>query len=164
MTDATTLYASALREARTLEEGESRRMRSLFERLGDYPRFAAIVRDRIEVTNSQVERLDRLLGEVGVEPSSLKAATTAAAGLVSAAAQRLASTGVLDELHACYGFLHEQVAIYKSLAVLAKAAGNDAHTVDCREAVEEEKRGAAELEDIVEDVTHDWLTRTADRV
>ena len=159
-TDAKSLYATALRNTHASESQGLQQMESQVKGLENYPEYERLLRDHIEVTRRQIQRLDDALGALGESASSLKEAVTNTAGRIGAAVHALAQDETLKNLYAGYGYQYDQIAAYRSLVVFAEAAGQSGHVAGFKEAVEEEKRGAQAVDGIIESVTRQYIERT----
>ena len=65
----------------------------------------------------------------------------------------------LKNLYAAYAYQHDQIAAYRSLVVIAEAAGQAAQVPEFKSAIEEEEAGAKGLSDIIETTTKTYLAR-----
>ena len=159
-TDAKSLYATALRNTHALESQGLQQMESQAKGLENYPEYARLLRDHIEVTRGQLRRLDDALGALGESRSAIKEAVTNLAGRIGATVHALAQDETLKNLYAGYGYQYDQIAAYRSLIVFAEAAGQADHVAGFREAIEEEKRGAQGVDGLIETVTRQYIGRT----
>ncbi|MGU3667715.1 DUF892 family protein [Methylobacterium sp. A49B] len=159
-TDIASIYASALRNTRALEKQGLEQMERQLSGLGRYPDYAAVLRRHVETTRSQLDRLDKALAAVGESPSTLKETVTSVAGSIGAAVHATAQDETLKNLYAGYAYQYDQIAAYRSLAVIAERAGKSDHASDFRAAVEEETRGAEEIAALIEPVTRTYLDLT----
>ena len=159
-TDAKSLYATALRNTHALESQGLQQMESQVKGLENYPEYERLLRDHIEVTRGQLQRLEDALGALGESRSALKEAVTNLAGRIGATVHALAQDETLKNLYAGYGYQYHQIAAYRSLIVFAEAAGQTDHVAGFREAIEEEKRGAQSVDGLIETVTRQYIGRT----
>ena len=137
-TDAKSLYVTALRNTHSLESQGLQQMESQVKGLENYPEYARLLRDHIEVTRGQLHRLEDALGALGESRSALKEAVTNLAGRIGATVHALAQDETLKNLYAGYGYQYDQIAAYRSLIVFAEAAGRTDHVAGFRQAIEEE--------------------------
>ena len=151
-TDAKSLYATVLRNTHALE--------SQVGGLENYPEYERLLRDHIEVTRRQLQRLDDALGAMGESRSALKEAVTNTAGRIGAAVHALAQDETLKNLYAGYAYQYHQIASYRSLVVFAEAAGQTDHVAGFRQAIEEETQGAQGVDGLIETVTRQYIERT----
>ena len=158
--DARSLYVTALRNTHALESQGLQQMESQLSGLEHYPEYAGVLRGHIPTTRGQIERLEAALGDLGESTSSLKETVTNIAGRIGAAVHGLAQDETLKNLYAGYGYQYDQIAAYRSLVVFAEAAGQGAHAERFRQSIEEEKRGAEQVDGIIEQVTRRYIERT----
>ena len=159
-TDPKSLYAISLRNTHALESQGLQQMESQVKGLENYPEYERLLRDHIEVTRGQLQRLDDALSALGESRSALKEAVTNLAGRIGAAVHALAQDETLKNLYAGYGYQYDQIAAYRSLIVFAEAAGRTDHVAGFRQAIEEEKRGAQGVDGLIETVTRQYIGRT----
>ncbi len=159
-TDPKSLYAVALRNTHALESQGLQQMESQVKGLENYPEYERLLRDHIEVTRRQLQRLDDALGALGESRSALKEAVTNLAGRIGATVHALAQDETLKNLYAGYGYQYHQIAAYRSLIVFAEAAGQTGHVAGFRQAIEEEKRAAQGVDGLIETVTRQYIERT----
>ena len=159
-TDAKSLYVTSLRNTHALESQGLQQMESQVGGLENYPEYARLLRDHIEVTRRQLKRLEDALGALGESTSSFKEAVTNTAGRIGAAVHALAQDETLKNLYAGYGYQYDQIAAYRSLVVFAERAGQTGQVAGFKEAIEEEKRGAQGVDGLIETVTRQYIERT----
>ena len=109
-TNAKSLYVAALRNTHALESQGLQQMESQVGGLENYPEYARLLRDHIEVTRRQLKRLEDALGALGESTSSFKEAVTNTAGRIGAAVHALAQDETLKNLYAGYGYQYDQIA------------------------------------------------------
>ena len=165
MADFVTIYRESLQNTRTLEEQGLQQMKSQLSgnHLNDYPRYASVLKQHCASTESQINRLDHALGDLDSSRSGLKEAVGKVAGAIGTAVHSAASDTVLKNLYAGYAFQYDQIAAYRSLIVIAKAAGFEGHEAGFRTTIEEEKEAASRLDEIIEVVTSKYLDLAAMR-
>ena len=163
MADFVTIYRESLQNTRTLEEQGLQQMKSQLSgnHLDDYPRYASVLKQHCAVTEGQINRLDHALGELDSGRSGLKEAVGKVAGALGSAVHSAASDTVLKNLYAGYAFQYDQIAAYRSLIVIAKAAGFEGHEAGFKTSIAEEKEGASGLDEIIEVVTSKYLDLAA---
>ena len=156
-------YRDALRSTRALEEQGLTQMKSQVSSLADYPKYQAVLNRHIPATEAQIGRLDTALAEVDAGASGLKEAVTKAAGAIGAAVHGSAGDAVLKNLFAGYAFQYDQIAAYRSLMVIAKAAGHETASAAFEKSIAEEKEAAEAIEGIIETVTERYLELSKDK-
>ncbi len=159
-TDASAIYITALRNTRALEQQGLEQMERQLSSLTSYPDYASVLRGHVEVTKGQLVRLDAALDAVGEDRSSFKETVTKVAGAVGAAVHATAQDETLKNLYAGYAYQYDQIAAYRSLIVIAEAAGQSAQTAGFRTAIEEETRAAEAIDRLIEPITRTYLTLT----
>ncbi len=157
MADYATQYRDALKSTRALEEQGLQQMQQQVSSLDHYPKYQTALRQHIPVTEKQIGRLDTALAGVDEGRSGLKEAVTKVAGTVGAAVHGAAGDAVLKNLFAGYAFQYDQIAAYRSLIVIAKAAGQEGSVKAFEMTITEEKEAAEAIDDIIEDVTSTYL-------
>ena len=160
-TDVKDIYVTALRNTRALEKQGLEQMERQLDRLESYPDYASVLRGHIPVTKSQLARLDVALQAVGESASSQKETATSVAGTIGAAVHAVAGDETLKNLYAGYAFQYDQIAAYRSLIVIAEAAGQSAQVAGFRLSIEEETKGAQAIDGIIESVTKAYLASAA---
>lgn len=73
---------------------------------------------------------------------------------------QLQQDATLKNLYAGYAYQHEQIAAYRSLAAIARAAGFGGHASWIEQSEKEEQQAAREVEAIIVPVTEQYLQRT----
>ena len=158
-TDIKDIYATSLRNTRAAELQGVHTMTTVLKGLEHYPEYERVTRQHLDTTHGQIARLDAALRAIGESSSTIKDAVTSTAGLVSGAAHKLAGDETLKNLYAAYAFQHDQIAAYRSLVVIAEAAGQSAQVPEFRRTIEEEEAGAKGLSEIIEATTRTYLQR-----
>ena len=160
-TDIASIYTAALKNTHALENQGLQQMETQLKGLDHYPDYAAVLRAHVGTTREQIGRIDDALRAVGTGTSSLKEAVTGVAGTVGAAVHAMAPDETLKNLYAGYAFQYDQIAAYRSLIVIAEAAGHADHAALFQTSVEEEKTGAKAIDGIIESVTRQYLKLAA---
>jgi len=138
--DIGTIYAGALRNTRALEKQGLEQMERQLSGLERYPDYAAVLRRHVETTKGQIDRL--------------------VAGSIGAAVHATAQDETLKNLYAGYAYQYDQVAAYRSLAVIAERAGKSDQASAFRASAEEEVKAAEEIAALIERVTQTYLDLT----
>lgn len=159
-TDIGTIYAGALRNTRALEKQGLEQMERQVSGLERYADYAAVLRRHVQTTKVQIDRLDQALEAVGEGRSTIKETVTSVAGTIGAAVHATAQDETLKNLYAGYAYQYDQVAAYRSLAVIAERAGKSDQASAFRAAAEEETKGAEEIAALIEPVTKTYLDLT----
>lgn len=133
------LFIVGLRNAHAVEKQALSIMSPQVARIENYPEIADRLREHIEETNHQIERLDEILATLDSSSSTLKDFGLGLTGSMAAMAHTIASDEILKNSFANYAFEHFEIASYKSLLVLADDGGfADAASLLGRSLAEEE--------------------------
>ena len=159
-TDIGSLYASSLRNTRALEKQGLEQMERQLSGLERYPDYAAVLRRHVETTKAQLDRFDTALEAVGESRSALKETVTSVAGTIGAAVHAAAQDETLKNLYAGYAYQYDQIAAYRSLAVIAERAGKSDQVPLFRTAIDEETQAAEAIAALIEPVTKTYLDLT----
>jgi ferritin-like metal-binding protein YciE len=160
VTDARSIYISALRNTHAMEQQGLQQMEIQVSRLERYPDYATLLQQHIDTTRQQVQRLEQALQSVGESAPTLKETVTSVAGSVGATVHGMFQDETLKNLYAGYAYQYEQIAAYRSLIAIAEAAGETAHTSAFRESIKEEEMAAQQVADLIEPVTRQYVDLT----
>lgn len=161
MPDLASMYKEALQNTHAAERQGLVQMERQVDSLGDYPEYKALIERHIGTTKGQLNRVESALSEIGADSAKLREAVTATAGAVGSAVHGVMPDQTLKNLYAGYAYQAEQIAAYKSLAVIAKAAGHEAHVGWIDSTVSEEEQAASEVAAIIPSVTEKFLAKHA---
>ena len=153
------LFVVGLRNAHSMEVQARELMERQSERLGDYPKVQARVRQYLEETNSQLRRIEQCLDQMGESASILKDTALSFLGNMAAMGHAVASDEILKNTFANDAFEHYEIAAYKSLLTLADRAGATASTASLRQSLAEEEQMAQWIDDNIADVTLSYLAK-----
>ena len=156
-TEVKQIYVQSLKNTRAAEQQGLQQLERQIERMERYPDYIALVREHIEVTKLQLDRIEAALSDTGSDVGTLREAVTGAAGNIGAAVHAVMPDETLKNLYAGYAYQHEQIAAYQSLAVIADAAGYGQHREWIETTLEEERRGAEAAENLIAPVTRKFL-------
>jgi ferritin-like metal-binding protein YciE len=117
------LFITGLKNAHGVEKQALSIMTPQVARIENYPEVADRLREHIEETNHQIERLDEILEGLDTSGSGLKDMALGFTGSMAAMAHSIASDEILKNSFANYAFEHFEIASYKSLIVLAEDGG-----------------------------------------
>lgn len=128
----------------------------------DSPHIAARIRQHIDETRLQAERLEACLRELGTTPSTLKSTIASLVGRV-----QTVSTGMFPDepvRNALTDYAAEQfeAACYKSLALMARDLGQESIARRCEENMREEEQMAQWLQEQLPAVVRQAMARAAD--
>lgn len=159
--DARSVFVTGLRNAHALETEAEQIIKRQLERMTDYPQMMQMLRTHLQETERQKERLDKILGSYSETTSALKEGAMAMMGNMAALAHVPASDEVLKNTFADLAFENYEIASYKSLITMAQACGaNDAQSL-LQQSLQEEQRMARWIDDNIEEITRQYMTRRA---
>jgi ferritin-like metal-binding protein YciE len=159
-TDIKTLYAGALRNTHAEESQGLQQLESQVKGLEKYPEYAHLLQDHIQVTRTQLQRIEQALSALGESPSALKEFVTNTAGRIGATVHALAQDETLKNLYAGFAYQYHQIAAYRSLIVFAERAGHTDHVAGFKQSIEEEKRAAQRVDELIESITRQYIEAT----
>jgi ferritin-like metal-binding protein YciE len=139
-------------QARELMERQS-------ERLDDYPNVKSRVRQHLDETNTQIQRIERCLDALGESASTMKDTAMSFVANVAAMGHATAGDEILKNTFANEAFEHYEIAAYKSLLTLADRAGATAAAGELRQSLSEEERMAQWIDDNIAEVTLSYLAK-----
>jgi ferritin-like metal-binding protein YciE len=137
-TEVTSLYLTGLRNAHALEAEALQIMGWQFARLEHYQEMRARLRQHIDETEGQQQRLMTILEAHGTDSSTFKDAMQALMGNMAAIGHSMAGDEILKNAFANYAFETFEIAAYKSLITMAERVGDRAAIDALRLNLEEE--------------------------
>ena len=153
-----TIYVAGLRNAHALETQAMEIMSRQVERLQNYPEVEARLRQHIDETKGQQQRLEQLLDSVGESRSMIKDAALGLMGNMAALAHTWAADEILKNSFANYAFEHFEIASYKSLITVAEAAGQQGALQALNANLQEEISMASWLDENLRGVTLKYIS------
>jgi len=153
---ARAILITGLHNTHALEQQALQIMNRQVGRLGNYPELAQALRRHIVETENQRRRLEEALARFGQRPSLLKDALFGTMGNVAALANAAAQDEIIKTLLANHAFENYEVAAYKSLLVMAEAAGFSDDS-GLRQSLQEELAMSQLMSDMVEPITRRYL-------
>ncbi len=114
-------------------------------------------------THTQQERIDRILGSMNEQASTMKDTAMSVLGNLAAAAHMPADDEVLKNSFASFAFENYETAAYKSLIDIAQEAGALDAAKLLQKSCEEEHAMAAWLDHQLPSVTERYIARSAAR-
>jgi ferritin-like metal-binding protein YciE len=130
------------------------------DRLENYPEMEARMRQHIEESRSQAQRLEELLSSLDSSHSAVKDAALSLAGNMAALMHTVAPDEVVKNSFANYAFEHFEIAAYKSLLVLAEALGRGSEEAVLKRSLAEELDMAQWIDLHLADTTLRFLQRS----
>jgi ferritin-like metal-binding protein YciE len=156
---ARNLFIVGLRNAHAMENQAHEVLERQVDRLGDYPKVQVRIRQHLEETKQQIQRLEQCLEAAGESTSTLKDAAMAFMGNMAAMAHAVAGDEILKTTFANNALEHYEIAAYKSLLALCPRAGLESAAAPLQTSLKEEERMAQWVEQNVEEITLDCLAR-----
>ncbi|MEJ1161620.1 ferritin-like domain-containing protein [Prosthecomicrobium sp. N25] len=120
---ARSIVATGLRNAHALEKQAIQLIERQLPRLDDYPEVQARMRQHLQETRAQEERLDRMLDRLGNDRSVVKDMALEFMGNMAAMAHMPADDEILKNSFANLAFESYEIAAYTSLLAMAEEAG-----------------------------------------
>ena len=148
---------TGLRNAYALEGQALTTMRTVHDRLEHYPQLKAGIAQHIAETERQQAMVEECLHGLNESPSTLKEMATKLAANLQGMAHMTAGDEVLKNAFALFAFEHFEQASYRSLIVMAEAAGESGIAQTCREILRQEEEAGRKIGAMIEDVTRTYL-------
>lgn len=157
MTNARDIFIVGLRNAHAMEIQARELMERQAERLGDYPEVQSKVRNHLEETKSQIDRLEKCLDACGESQSTLKDTTQSVMANAQAMMHAMAGDEILKNTFANNAFENFEIAAYKSLLALSAEAGIEQVRPALEASLREEQEMAKWIDANVENVTRAYI-------
>ncbi len=154
------IYLTGLRNQHAVENQAIELLSRQVERLENYPEMEARMRQHIEESRSQAQRLEALLSSLDTSHSTLKDAALSLAGNMAALMHTVAPDEVVKNSFANYAFEHYEIAAYKSLLVLSEAVGRGADQSALKQSLGEELSMAEWIDEHLAPTTLRFLQRS----
>ncbi len=155
------IFITGVKNAHALEKQALQLMQRQVERLENYPEVRQMLERHIAETQQQEERIDQILHELGEDRSLLKDWATQLMGNVAAIQHAMMADEILKNTFANQAFENFEIASYRSLIVMAEAAGHSQFVPSLRKSLEEEERMAQWVASNVEKITRMYLEHEA---
>lgn len=159
--EAMELFVTGLKNQHAVETQAVQLLSRQVERLENYPEMEARMRQHIDESKVQAERIEQLLQTAGSSHSSIKDAGMGLVGNMAALAHTVAPDEVLKNTFANFAFEHFEIAAYKSLLALTDAAGQGAASSALKQSLSEEIDMAQFIDAHIADTTTRYLQRSA---
>jgi len=111
----------------------------------------------LQETNEQLRRLEQCLEACGESASNVKDTTQSVAANLQAMMHAMAGDEILKNTFANEAFENFEIAAYKSLLTLCRAAGVDSAKTLLERSLKEEQTMASWIDSNVEKITTDYL-------
>lgn len=132
------LFITGLRNQHAVENQAVALLSRQVERLENYPEMEARMRQHIDESKAQAQRIEELLGQLGASHSAVKDAGLSFMGNMAALAHTVAQDEVLKNTMANFAFEHFEMAAYKSLLALTDAVGQSRAQAALKQSLGEE--------------------------
>lgn len=153
------LYIAGLVNAHALEQQAAQLLQRQLERLEDFPHLEARLREHIAESHRQQRRVGDLLQDLGQSNSSMKDFGLGLLGNVASLVHVPAADELVKNNFANYAFEHYEIATYRTLITMARAAGADAHIPVLQQNLDEEQAMADWISEHLEDTCLTFIRR-----
>jgi ferritin-like metal-binding protein YciE len=161
MTGSRETLAAWLRDAHAMEHQAMEILEKQVGRLEHYPELRGKVREHLEQSHRQAERVEQCLELLGTETSSIKTGLGKMTGTAQQLSGLFASDEVMKGSIADYAFEHYEIACYRVLIAAATEAGAPEVARLCEQNLREEEAMAEWLAQRLPEVTRQYLQREA---
>jgi ferritin-like metal-binding protein YciE len=156
--DARQEMITGLRNAHGLEQQAIEMLERNAERLEHYPQLQARVAQHLEESRQQQAWDAQALEDLGESPSTLKDTAMGLVQNVQMMAHAAASDEVLKNSFAGYAFEHFEIATYRALIEMARAAGEERVVQVSEQILRQEEEMARWLGEHLPEIVHQYLT------
>lgn len=157
MTTADETLMDSLRNAHAMEKQAIESTEKQIDRLEHYPELRAWVRDHVESSRSQRERIRQCLERRGGDASSVKDMALGFMGNVQDLTGTLAADEVVKNAITDYGFKYYEIGAYECLRAAAQAVGDGQTVGVVDEIIREEEALADRLRPILPQVMASYM-------
>jgi len=151
------IFILGLRNAHAMEIQARELMERQSERMDDYPEVKARLQTHLQETNEQLKRLEQCLSACGESNSTLKDTAQSAMANMMAMGHAMSGDEILKNTFANNAFENFEIAAYKSLLALCRAAGVEEARAPLQQSLQEEERMAEWVDANVEKVTLEFV-------
>lgn len=148
-----------LRDAYAMESQAIEMLERQEQRITNYPEMLAKVKEHIEVSKRQAERLKKCLQMVGSDTSAIKTGIAMLVGNAQSISGVFAEDEIVKASVFNYSFEHFEIANYRALISAAQHCGESEIARLCQESLDEELEMADWLEQRLPEVTKTYLQR-----
>ena len=148
-----------LRDAHAMEEQAETMIGGQVSRIENYPELRNRMKQHLEETRRQAERIEMCLKRLGDDASTMKDAGGKIMAMGQAMSGMFAGDEVVKGSLASYTFEHMEIASYRILIATAKLAGDVETQRVCEEILREEEAMADWLKSHMDSVTQQFLSR-----
>jgi ferritin-like metal-binding protein YciE len=151
------IYIPSLQNTLALEKQAQQMIERQLERYKNYPDMTRILQQHQRETEQQIQRLETVLHGHGSDRSLLKDTVTQLAGNMGALFHSTASDEILKNLYTDHALENYEIAAYRSLIVIAQAAGDSQNVPTLQQSLHEEENAARLIGEQIEPVTRRYL-------
>ena len=155
---AQSVFIAGLKNAHAMEKQALSIMQPQINRLEHYPALLRRLEEHAAETETQVERIEKILKSLRESSSTLKDVSLSAMGSMAALGHIPASDEVLKNSFANLAFENYEIAAYISLLTAGRAAGMGEDLSLLEQSLEEEKRMAGWVAENIPAVTRAFIT------
>jgi len=155
------VFITGLKNAHAVEHQALALMDRQLDRLKNYEEVEARLREHRGETETQIERLETILGQFDEDASGLKDAAMTVSGNMAALGHMFADDEILKNSFANFAFENFEVASYKSLIVLARNGGFSSAMDPLAETLGEEEAMAAWVDENLASLTEKYVALKA---
>ena len=155
------LLVAWLNDAYGMEKNAEEMLEKQAKRLGDFPTMQQKVREHLETTRIQCDRVEGCLRSLDEKPSTLKSAAGKISANLGAMANATAEDEVIKNGIADFAFENFEIASYESLVAAAELLGEQQIAQACRQNLEEEREMAQWLQQHLPETTQQFLSAHA---
>jgi len=150
-----------LRDAHAMEDSIVSLLEKQAGQLDDKPSMQSKIREHLEITRDQRDRLKALIGRLGGDVSFAKKITGSFLANLQALTLAGAPDAVVKNVLTDFAVEHFEIACYTSLIAAAEMQGQSEVVRVCRQILDEEREMAAWLEHQIPRVTTEYLGKEA---
>jgi ferritin-like metal-binding protein YciE len=154
-------YITGLQNAHALEAQAIQLCQRQVEQLEKYPEMRERLREHLEESRRQQQRIEQILKALGTSHSTLKDIGTAIMGNVAAIGHAVMQDEVMKNIFAASAFEHFEIASYRALLEMAEAAGDTAAPKLLEQSLNEEIRMAEWIDANLRPTVRRYLQREA---
>lgn len=148
-----------LRDAHGMEMQAVEILEKQADRLDGYPEMQERIRQHVEETRSQADRVAQCISRLDGDSSAMKDVTGKLMGNMAAMTNAMATDEVVKNTLADFAFENFEIACYRSLIKAAEAAGDQQTARVCREILREEEAMASFVGERIPMITQSFLER-----
>jgi ferritin-like metal-binding protein YciE len=158
------VFVTGLRNAHAMENQALAIIKPQLNRLEHYPEVSELLERHQQETEGQIARLEEILQGVDESPSGLKDAMLSMTGAMGALTHSMAPDEILKNSLANFAFENFEIAAYTSLIAAARLSGATNAIPALEQNLEEERRTAQRIEQMLPLITERFITRQASGV